>query len=115
MTDLESVRQRFLHEEPTKRLGHLAADLLRIANFIETGSHNAAIPIIRESKFMAEWAAPDSDPETQGLLSETQSFLAFKELQWSQWISDEAEVQQTALTIRSWSDEFLKRTGLLNP
>ena len=97
------------------RLGHLAADLLRIANFIETGSSNAALPIIRESKFMAEWAAPDSDPETQGILSETQSFLALREREWPQWIKDPIQVQLTASTIRNWSDEFLKRTGLLSP
>ena len=38
MNDLEPIRQRLMREEPRKRLGHLAADLLRIANFIESGS-----------------------------------------------------------------------------
>ncbi|GEM_PF-1988275 len=115
MTDLESVKKRFLREEPAKRLGHLAADLLRVANFIETGSSNAAIPIIRESKFMAEWSAPDSDPEVQGLLSEMQSFLALKEVAWNRWIQNQSEVRQAASTLRYWSEEFLKHSGLLNP
>lgn len=113
MTDLESIRQRFIREEPRKRLGHLAADLLRIANFIEAGSHNAAIPIIRESKFMAEWSAPDLDPEIQSLLSQTQSFLVFKERAWSRWINDEAQVQQITSSIRNWSNTLLNRS-LLN-
>ena len=114
MTDLEPIRQRFIREEPRKRLGHLAADLLRIANFIETGSHNAAIPIIRESKFMAEWAAPESDFETRQVLAEAQSFLAHKESQWPVWTRDKVQTQLTVSTVRRWSSDLLKLSGLLN-
>ena len=113
MNDLESIRQRLMREEPKRRLGHLAADLLRIANFIESGSANEAKPIIRESKWFAEWIAPEANLETQQLLATAQSFLALKEIQWPVWIKNAEEVRATASTVRSWSNDLLKQSGLL--
>ncbi len=100
-------------ESPQMRIGHLAADLLRVANFIESGSMNIAKPIIRESKFMAEWIAPDSDFETKQLLAEVQTFLALKEIRWSDWINDSHEVTATASTARNWSHDLLNHSGLV--
>lgn len=113
MNDLESIKQRLMREEPRRRLGHLAADLLRIANFIESGSANEAKPIIRESKWFAEWIAPDVGLETQQLLATAQSFLALKEIQWPFWVQDKQNVQATAATVRGWSTELLNQSGLL--
>lgn len=113
MNDLDSVRQRLMREEPQQRLGHLAADFLRIANFIESGSANEAKPIIRESKWFAEWIAPDVDLETQQFLSTTQSTLALKEIQWTSWISNAEQIQTTASAIRGWSRSLLEKAGLL--
>ena len=114
MNDLEQIRQRLMREEPRKRLGHLAADLLRIANFIESGSADEARPIIRESKWFAEWIAPDVDLKTQQLLATTQSTLAIKEIQWSTWIENAQEVQATVSMVRDWSSELLKHAGLIH-
>lgn len=102
-----------MRETPQRRLGHLAADLLRIANFIESGSANEAKPIFRESKWFAEWIAPEADLETQQLLISTQCFLALKEIQWSSWIENSEEVHATASTVRNWSNDLLMRSGLL--
>lgn len=113
MNDLDSVRQRLMREGPQQRLGHLAADFLRIANFIESGSANEAKPIFRESKWFAEWIAPEVDLETQQFLATTQSFLALKEIQWPFWISNTEQVKSTASTIRVWSNDLLKKSGLL--
>ncbi len=113
MKDLEPIRQRLMREIPQKRLGHLAADLLRIANFIESGSADEAKPIIRESKWFVEWIVPEADLETQQLLVTAQSFLARREIQWSSWIQNKQEVQGTASTVRNWSNELLKRGGFL--
>lgn len=114
MNDLEPIRQRLMREEPKRRLGHLAADLLRVANFIESGSANEAKPIIRESKWFAEWIAPEANLETQELLAVAQSFLALKELQWPLWIENKNEVTATASTVRLWSQHLLKQSGLLD-
>src|SRR3990167_8662476 len=111
MNDLESIRKRLMREEPKKRLGHLAADLLRIANFIESGSANEAKPIFRESKWFAEWIAPETDLKTQQLLADAQSFLAFQELDWSNWSTRADAVHHTATTVRNWSNELLKQSG----
>jgi len=102
-----------MREDPRRRLGHLAADLLRIANFIESGSANEAKPIIRESKWFAEWIAPEVDLETQELLVDAQCFLALREVQWPSWIQQEQEIRSTVSTVKNWSKELLKRSGLL--
>ncbi len=114
MKDLESIKQRLMREEPKRRLGHLAADFLRIANFIESDCANEAKPIIRESKWFAEWIAPDVNLETQQFLSEAQSFLALKEIQWPFWIENKESVHATASTVRIWSNDLLKKSGLLD-
>ena len=114
MNDLESIKQRLMREEPKRRLGHLAADLLRVANFIESGSANEAKPIIRESKWFAEWIGPEASLETQQLLVAAQSFLALKEIQWPVWIQDPKAVSATASTVRLWSNDLLKQSGLLD-
>ena len=112
MSDLNSIRNRLMKESPQMRLGHLAADLLRISNFIESGSANEAKPIFRESKWFAEWIAPESDLKTQQLLADAQSFLAYQELDWSNWTAKEESVTSTAATVRLWSNELLKQSGL---
>ena len=112
MSDLNSIRNRLMKESPQMRLGHLAADLLRIANFIENGSANEAKPIFRESKWFAEWIAPGSDLRTQQLLADAQSFLAYQELDWSNWTAKAESVASTATTVRIWSNELLKQSGL---
>ena len=114
MNDLECIKQRLMREEPKRRLGHLAADLLRIANFIESGSANEAKPIIRESKWFAEWIAPEVDLETQQFLVCVQSYLALKEIQWPFWIRNKQEIEATASAVREWSTELLKRSGLID-
>ena len=113
MEQLEEIKNRFLQEDPKMRLGHLAADLLRIATFIETGSSSQVKPIIYESKFMAEWAAGEADIEVKGLLSEMQSFLALREHQWPAWCHDSVSCTKTSVTARLWSNKLLKRSGLL--
>ena len=109
MNDLEPIRQRLMREEPRKRLGHLAADLLRIANFIESGSANEAKPILRESKWFAEWIAPDAPLETQVMLAETQLALAIWERGWLNG-SPVATMRDDA---QQKSDELLKLAGLI--
>ena len=112
MSDLNSIRNRFMKESPQMRLGHLAADLLRIANFIESGSANEAKPIFREGKWFAEWIAPEVNFETQQLLANAQSFLVLKEIQWPVWVSDIEQMHSTASTIRAWSNNLLEQAGL---
>ena len=102
-----------MREEPKKRLGHLAADLLRIANFIESGSANEAKPIFRESKWFAEWIAPEADLQTQQLLADAQSFLAFQELNWTNWSTQTEAIHDTATAVRNWSQQLLQQAGLV--
>jgi len=110
---LASLRTRFLKESPRMRLGHLAADLARIASFASQGAVAQAKPIIRESKFFAEWTADQSELEVQQLLSDLQSLLARKEREISRWAENAAILQSAAKEMKRTSEELLKLAGLV--
>lgn len=110
--ELEQIKDRFLKEPPTMRLGHLASDLLRIAGFLESGMISEAGPVIRESKFFAEWAAPEAGVELQSLLAEVQSFLALKELRFNACEDSSGEFEETIAHTRKWSQELLKEVKI---
>lgn len=100
-----------MQESPGNRLGHLAANLLRIANFIEGGAADESKPIFRESKWFAEWMVPEADLRTQEKLVEVQLFLSCKEFDLLSWIDDRNRVKEATTAFRNWSNEFLKRGG----
>lgn len=110
--ELEQIKVRFLREEPSMRLGHLASDLLRIAGFMKRGMINEAKPVIRESMLFAEWASPAVEPRVQGILSEIQSFFALKELQLSRKENFSEELDEITSTSTMWSEKLLKEAGL---
>jgi len=105
----ERIRQRFLRDPLPIRLGGLAADLARIASFAEDPADRAAVAsLLEESKYFAEWAAPDAPLETQALLAELQVTLAVWERRWLNGAPDhtmQVEAQRK-------SDELLTLAGL---
>ena len=99
----EVVRERFLRDPLQIRLGGLAADLARIASFGENPANRRAVAsLLEESKYFAEWMAPDAPLETQAVLAELQVRVAFWERRWHQGLEvprlqQEAEQQSAAL------------------
>ena len=79
----DAVRERFLRDPVQTRLGGLAADLARIASFGENPTnHQAIASLLEESKYFAEWIAPEAPLETQAVLAELQVMLALWERRW---------------------------------
>ena len=109
------LQERFFKEKPKMRLGHLASDLARIAFLLGKELEKETVEsVMNESKFFAEWAAQDVDPETQILLAEIQGCLAQWELEWSSLSANIAWKNKTARILRTWSDELLKRAGFFD-
>jgi len=80
----EQIRQRFLRDPLPIRLGGLAADLARIASFVEDPRDQAAVAgLLEEGKYFAEWTAPETPLETQVVLAEIQLALAMWQRQWA--------------------------------
>ena len=104
---------RFMKEAPKIRLLHIAADFLRISSLLEKGMNFAIKPIVYESKHLAEWAAPELPLADQSFLSEAQSYLALKELQWDTWIANTDDKEGVSKTVRKWSNDLIKRAGIV--
>ena len=115
MRNQNELQERFLKENATMRLGHLASDLGRIASLLGMRVGGETVKtVIEESKFFAEWAAPEVEPKVQELLADIQSFLALTELEWN-GSSDRSEWRGvTARQLRYWSDELLKKAGFID-
>ena len=106
------IQERFLKEDAQKKLGHLASDLARAASLIEMQMSRETIEaVMEESKFFAEWAVQDREPELQMFLAEIQSSLALTALEWESFSTNSEWRQQVVQSLRKWSDGLLKKAG----
>ena len=106
----EALRERYLRDPLATRLGGLAADLARIASCGDHPKNREAVgSLLEESKFFAEWAAPQAPLETQAALAEVQVLLALWHRRWLSGQSDASMPEQA----RKWSDRFLELSGLI--
>lgn len=104
------IRERYLRDPLPIRLGGLAADMARIASFAENPkNHRAVASLLEESKFFAEWAAPDAPLEIQALLAEVQVWAALQELDWDPTRSTIGMREEA----QRWSDQLLSLSGLV--
>ena len=106
----ESVRLRYLQDSLPTRLGGLAADLARVASCAEDSrDHDAVASLLEESKYFAEWAAPDAPLDVQEFLAQAQIRLAIWHRQWLGGRPDSHMREQA----QQWSDQLLALAGLI--
>jgi hypothetical protein len=57
MKDLKRMRERFIRDRSSVRMGNLASDLLRLSKWIEKGHNDEAIvDLMREIAWLMEWS-----------------------------------------------------------
>ena len=57
MKDLKRMRDRFIRDESSVRMGNLASNLLRLSKWIRTGHNDEAIvELMREIAWLMEWS-----------------------------------------------------------
>lgn len=110
MTDFKRLKQRYEQDNTAVQLGGLASNLNRIAWCAQRNEQAQSAPLFRESKYFAEWAAPQCAPEQQNLLADVQLQLAIWERGWGSRILP-ATIAQEA---QQWSLKLLELSGLLN-
>ena len=105
-----TIRERYLRDPLPIRLGGLAADLTRIASFAENPlNRDAVTSLIEESKYFAEWTAPDAPTNIQAALARVQMSLA---LWHRRWLAGQPEPSMREQAQR-WSDQLLELSGLV--
>ncbi len=107
---MPAVRERYLRDPVALRLGGLAADLARIASWAEDSAHRSVVgSLLEESKYFAEWTAPDAPLEIQAVLADVQVQVAC----WHRrWIAGQPEPVMREEAQR-WSDRLLALSGLV--
>jgi hypothetical protein len=115
MSNLETLRQRYLKDDISIRLAGLAANLLRIANFSKNLNHQEIVAsILNESKWFIEWTAAELEIERAAELVGLQLQLAAWEFHsLESWQFDDWRFSLSAQA-QEWSDRILKMSGLLD-
>ena len=115
MSNLDEIRNRYLREPFSRRLGHLASDLMRIAGFLDNAKNRKVVmDILEESKFFIEWAAPDAPAHIQELFSEMQSRLALWHRHLLMMREDSGEIEELTKSARRWSMQLIQFSGLVD-
>ncbi len=111
-----SRRKSYLQQNISVRLGGLAADLARVASFIQVPALPATKMMLEESRAFIEWSAPDLLPnrvDEAAQLVEIQRGLTRWYWIWHEAQNDPAKRKELAEQAQAWSDEVLKMSGLL--
>ena len=115
MKDRNIIRERYLRDELSIRLGGLAANLARVKSFSDHPDHCHIVEsLLDESKFFIEWTALDAEPELQADLVELQLRLACWQRSWADIWADSARRAAVAEQANAWSERLLKISGLLH-
>lgn len=104
------VRERFLRDDVSRRLGALAMNLMRIVSFAENPNHLKAIQsLLEESRYFIEWTALDAPLHLQPALVDLQIRLAVQNLRLT---NGQAENVQGLREFQKDSEELLTVSGL---
>ncbi|MBI2264850.1 MAG: hypothetical protein HYU64_06710 [Armatimonadetes bacterium] len=112
--DWVEIRERYLRDGVSIRLGGLAANLRRIKSFASRDANRVAVmSLVDESKHFIEWTAMETGIDTAAELVELQIMLAYWQLKWESFWEDPIQRNQLAEQSQIWSDRILNLSGLL--
>lgn len=114
MRNQTAIRERYLRDPLSIRLGGLAADLARVQSFSDNSNLRDAVEgMLEESRFFIEWMAPDAELEKQVVLVELQRQLTRWQHSWVHIWADPARRAAVAEQAGVWSERVLGMSGLL--
>lgn len=115
MKNYTAIRERYLKDNISIRLGGLAANLSRIKSFANNENNKVLVEsLIDESKHFIEWTAHETEIETAAQLVELQVQLALLQIKLNNlWLEPE---QRKKISEKSneWSQQVLIASGLLS-
>ena len=107
--DFIALRTRYLNDAPELQIGGLASNLSRIGWFMRrSASFEKFQPIIRESKFFAEWSVENVSDDLRNALAQIQIDLAILERD----IAHGKHTSELSELPESWSEKLLFLAGL---
>lgn len=114
MTRYRVIRDRFLKDDVSVRLGNLAANLARVESFSNHSDHGDAVErLLEESKLFIEWTARDAESDIQFELAELQRQLVRWQNSWTELWLDSSRRADVAEKATVYSRRLLALSGLL--
>lgn len=113
MPNREKLRERFLRDPLSRRLGGLAATLGRVSSVARKSTDPTNVSrLLEEAKYMIEWTAADAAPEVAAELVIIQRFVNLWLRAWGS--ASQHKEQRILLSVQAkhWSDRALDFSGL---
>jgi hypothetical protein len=109
----DKLRERFLRDPLPRRLGGLAATLGRISSSARESSDPLTVTrLLEEAKYLIEWTAADTEPETAAELISIQRLITLWLRAWQD--ASQHKEQRILLSVQAkhWSDRAIDFSGL---
>jgi hypothetical protein len=113
MQNKEKLRDRFLRDPLSRRLGGLAATLGRVSSVARKSSDPVNVArLLEEAKYLIEWTAADTEPEIASELVSIQTQINLWLRAWEK--TYQLREQRTLLSVHAkhWADRVLDFSGL---
>jgi len=115
MSELSSVKARFLRDGPGVRMGGIAANLSRIGSrSTQAADSSAVLSMVEESLQFTEWTHEDADSKSADTLAALKDRLNAWQADWQDIWARPEERKRMAAEAQSWSDRLLAESGLLD-
>ena len=114
MRDYKDLKERYLQDDISTRLGNLALNLARIKSRCQNVANGKLVAdLLQESKLFIEWTAKDTEIEIAAELVELQIQLAYWQYDWKKIWADPEQRRIVSEQSRIWSEKVLQMSGLL--
>ena len=114
MINKEKLRERFLRDPLSRRLGGLAATLGRISSSARNATDpNHVANLLDEAKHLIEWTAADTEPETAAELVRMQTLLTLWQKAWTDASQHPQQRLLLSVQAKDWSDKAVDFSGLV--
>ncbi|MCX6058935.1 MAG: hypothetical protein NTW69_12385 [Chloroflexi bacterium] len=114
MKDKEKLRERFLRDPLSRRLGGLAATLGRISSSARKSSDPIIVSnLLDEAKHFIEWTAAETSPETAAELVHMQTMISLWQRTWSEASQNSKQRVLLSVQAKEWSDKAVDFSGLI--
>ena len=114
MNTMNKLRDRFLRDPLSRRLGGLAATLGRISSSARKSTDpNIVLNLLDEAKHLIEWTAADTDPEAAAELVHIQTLITLWQRAWEEASQNPKQRIILSVQAKGWSDKALDFSGLV--
>jgi len=108
------LRERFLEEPLSVRLGELAVTFGRVSACARKAMISSTTIALKEARYMIEWTASETKPEIAAELVSMQRLITLWIKAWEE--TNQTKDQRTLLSVQAkqWSDRALDFSGLIS-